>query len=106
MVPSIGTATLIGGVGSLIVVVTVPLLDKFRIGDFVGAISVHLIAQIWGPLAVVLSKSETSLITQIYGILTIRLFSFVASLLIFYVICKTIGLRSSEEDEIQGLNKV
>jgi Amt family ammonium transporter len=105
LAPSLGAATLIGGVGGLLVVFTVPLLDKFKIDDVVGAIPVHLIAGIWGTLAVVFNNSEASFATQIYGILVIGAFSFAASLLVFYIISATIGLRSSKEEEIQGLDK-
>jgi Amt family ammonium transporter len=105
LAPSLGAATLIGGVGGLLVVFTVPLLDKFKIDDVVGAIPVHLIAGIWGTLAVVFNNSEASFATQIYGVLVIGAFSFSASLLVFYIISATIGLRSSKEEEIQGLDK-
>ena len=105
LAPSLGAATLIGGVGGLLVVFTVPLLDKFKIDDVVGAIPVHLIAGIWGTLAVVFNNSEASFATQIYGILVIGAFSFAASLLVFYIISATIGLRSSKEEEVQGLDK-
>ncbi len=104
LAPTLGTATLIGAVGGLIVVFTVPLLDKFRIDDVVGAIPVHLIAGIWGTLAVVITNEDASLGIQIYGIIVVGVFSFVASLLMFYAISSTIGLRSSEEEETNGLD--
>ena len=104
LAPSLGTATLIGAIGGLIVVFSVPLLDKFKIDDVVGAIPVHLIAGIWGTLAVVLTNGDASLGIQIYGIIVIGVFSFLASLLVFYVISSTMGLRSSEEDETKGLD--
>ena len=105
LAPSLGAATLIGGVGGLLVIFTVPMLDRLKVDDVVGAIPVHLIAGIWGTLAVVFSNSEASLITQLYGILVIGVFTFTISLLVFYIISSTIGLRSSEEEEIQGLDK-
>ena len=105
LAPSLGAATLIGGVGGLLVIFTVPMLDRLKVDDVVGAIPVHLIAGIWGTLAVVFSNSEASLITQLYGILVIGVFTFTVSLLVFYIISATIGLRSSEEEEIQGLDK-
>lgn len=105
LAPSLGTATLIGAVGGLIVVFTIPLLDKFKIDDVVGAIPVHLIAGIWGTLAVVFTNTDASFVTQVYGIIVIGVFSFTASMLVFYIISKSIGLRSSKEDEIQGLDK-
>ena len=57
LAPSLGAATLIGGVGGLLVVFTVPMLDRLKVDDVVGAIPVHLIAGIWGTLAVVFSNS-------------------------------------------------
>ena len=104
LAPSLGTATLIGAIGGLIVVFAVPLLDKFKIDDVVGAIPVHLIAGIWGTLAVVITNSDASFGTQVYGIVVIGIFSFGASLLVFYAISSTLGLRSREEDEIKGLD--
>jgi len=104
LAPSLGGATIIGAVGGLIVVFTVPLLDKLKIDDVVGAIPVHLIAGIWGTLAVVFSNSDANLGIQIYGILVIGVFSFLASFLIFYIINATMGLRVTEEDEMAGLD--
>ena len=104
LAPSLGGATIIGAVGGLIVVFTVPLLDKLKIDDVVGAIPVHLIAGIWGTLAVVFSNSDANLGIQIYGILVIGVFSFLASFLIFYIINATMGLRVTGEDEMVGLD--
>ena len=104
LAPTLGTATLIGAIGGLIVVFTVPILDKFQIDDVVGAIPVHLIAGIWGTLAVVITNGDASLGTQIYGIIVIGVFSFLASLAIFYIISITVGLRCSEEEETKGLD--
>ena len=104
LAPTLGTATLIGAIGGLIVVFAVPILDKFQIDDVVGAIPVHLIAGIWGTLAVVITNGDASLGTQIYGIIVIGVFSFLASLAIFYIISITLGLRCSEEEETKGLD--
>ena len=104
LAPTLGTATLIGAIGGLIVVFAVPILDKFQIDDVVGAIPVHLIAGIWGTLAVVITNADASLGTQIYGIIVIGVFSFLASLAVFYIISATMGLRCSEEEETKGLD--
>ena len=104
LTPSLGMASLIGGIGGVIVVFTVPLLDKFKIDDVVGAIPVHLIAGIWGTIAVVLTNSDASLFTQLYGIVVIGLFTFIASAIVWYVLALTLGIRVSEEDEIAGLD--
>ena len=105
LTPSIAMASLIGGIGGIIVVVAVPLLDKLKIDDVVGAIPVHLIAGIWGTLAVTLTNPDASIGTQLYGIVIIGLFAFIASAIVWWLLAKTIGIRVSEEDEVVGLDK-
>ena len=105
LTPSLGVATLIGGVGGVIVVIAVPLLDKFKIDDVVGAIPVHLIAGIWGTLAVPLTNSDASFGTQISGIVVVGVFTFVVSWLVWTVINMVVGIRVSEEDELIGLDQ-
>ena len=104
LTPTLGMASLIGGIGGVIVVFTVPLLDKLKIDDVVGAIPVHLIAGIWGTIAVVLTNTDASLFTQLYGIVVIGLFTFIASAIVWYVLALTLGIRVSEDDEIAGLD--
>jgi len=71
LTPTLGAATLIGGVGGVIVVFAVPFLDKIKIDDVVGAIPVHLMAGIWGTLAVPLTNGDASFVTQITSILIV-----------------------------------
>ena len=104
LTPSLGMASLIGGVGGVIVVFVVPLLDKLQLDDVVGAIPVHLVAGIWGTIAVVLTNADASLSTQLYGIVVIGAFTFIVSAALWYVLAMTIGIRVSEEDEIAGLD--
>jgi len=104
LTPTLGAATLIGAVGGLIVVFSVPLLDKFKIDDVVGAIPVHLIAGIWGTLAVPVTNSDASFGTQIVSILIVGVFTFVASAVVWFIIKAVVGIRVSEEDEIAGLD--
>ena len=104
LTPSLGMASLIGGIGGVIVVFTVPLLDRLKIDDVVGAIPVHLIAGIWGTIAVVLTNADASLFTQLYGIVVIGLFTFIVSAIVWYLLALTLGIRVSEEDEIAGLD--
>jgi Amt family ammonium transporter len=104
LTPTLGVATIIGAVGGVIVVFSVPLLDKFKIDDVVGAIPVHLIAGIWGTLAVPLTNSDASFGTQIISIIIVGAFTVVASALVWAVIKATLGIRVSEEDEIAGLD--
>ena len=103
LAPSLLGSLLIGGVGGVIVVFTVPLLDKLKIDDVVGAIPVHLFAGIWGTIAVVFSGSAT-LTAQITGIVAYGVFTFVASLIVWFILKAVMGIRVSEEDEIAGLD--
>jgi Amt family ammonium transporter len=100
----LGAATLIGAVGGLIVVFAVPFLDKLKIDDVVGAIPVHLFAGIWGTIAVVLTNSDASLGVQLYSILVVGAFTFVASGVLWFIIKAISGIRVSEEAEIMGLD--
>ena len=105
LTPSLGVATLIGGVGGLIVVFAVPMLDKMKIDDVVGAIPVHLIAGIWGTLAVPLTNSDANFGTQIISIAIVGAFTFVISWVVWTVINLVLGIRVAEEEEIEGLDK-
>ena len=101
--PSPLEATLIGAVGGLIVVVSIVLLDKkFRIDDPVGAISVHGVVGIWGLLAVPLTNSDVGFGGQIAGILTIFVWVFLSSLVVWLAIRAIMGVRISPEEEIKG----
>ncbi len=102
--PSLGLAIFIGAVGGVIVVLAVPFLDKLRIDDVVGAIPVHLCTGIWGTIAVVLSNPGSSIGAQLFGIVVIAGFVIVASAVTWGVIRATIGMRVSEEEEMQGLD--
>jgi len=104
LTPSLGMATLIGGIGGVIVVFTVPFLDKLKIDDVVGAIPVHLFGGIWGTIAVVLTNPEASLGTQLYSILIVGVFVFVASGAVWLALKAVTGIRVSEEAEINGLD--
>ena len=104
LTPTLGAATLIGGVGGLIVVFAVPMLDKMKIDDVVGAIPVHLIAGIWGTLAVALTNSDASFGTQLIGIVTVGVFTFVVSWIVWTVLKMTMGIRVTEEEELAGLD--
>ena len=104
LTPGIGMATLIGAVGGVLVVFVVPLLDKLKIDDVVGAIPVHLCAGIWGTIAVVLTNPDASLGTQLYSIVVVGLFVSIVSAVVWLVIKATMGLRVTAEDEIKGLD--
>ncbi|MBM9535560.1 ammonium transporter [Desulfobulbus alkaliphilus] len=102
--PSLLLATGIGAVGGVIVVFSIVLLDKMRIDDPVGAISVHGVVGIWGLLAVLFSNDEASLVGQLAGIGAIFGFVFVASLIVWFLIKVTMGIRVDEEVEYQGMD--
>jgi len=102
--PTLGQASVIGAIGGLIVVVSVPILDRFKIDDVVGAIPVHLIAGIWGTLIVPLTKSDASFVTQLYSIVIVGLFVIITSTIIWYILRSTLGIRVDEEAEMNGLD--
>ena len=104
--PSLFGALWIGAVGGVIVVFTVPMLDKLKIDDVVGAIPVHLIAGFWGTLVVPVHTEGTSFGTQILGFFAIGAFVFVVSFVVWLVLKAVMGgLRPSEEDEVRGLDR-
>ncbi|MEZ5684688.1 MAG: ammonium transporter [Paracoccaceae bacterium] len=105
LTPGIGVATLIGGLGGVIVVFAVPFLDKIKIDDVVGAIPVHLICGIWGTLAVPLTNSDATFGGQIISIVIVGAFTFTVSLLVWLVLKVVMGIRAPQEDEMMGLDK-
>jgi len=104
LAPTLGQATVIGAVGGLLVVVSVPILDKFKIDDVVGAIPVHLIAGIWGTLIVPLTNSDASFGTQLYSIIIVGLFVVITTAIVWYVLKAIFGIRVDEEAEMNGLD--
>lgn len=104
LAPSLFGSLWIGAIGGVIVVFAVPMLDKFKIDDVVGAIPVHLLAGIWGTIAVVFYNADTSLVTQLTGIVVYGVFTFVVSLVVWFILKATLGIRVSEEAEINGLD--
>jgi Amt family ammonium transporter len=103
--PSLGQAFLIGAVGGALVVVLVPLLDKLKIDDVVGAIPAHLGAGIWGTMAVPFTNPDASFMVQAIGVISIGSFVIVASTTAWLVLKHTVGIRASEEDEMRGLDQ-
>jgi hypothetical protein len=81
----------------VIVVFTVPLLDKLKIDDVVGAIPVHLFAGIWGTLVVPLSNTDANLGTQIIGIAAYGAFTVVTTAILWFILKAVMGVRASEE---------
>lgn len=97
-------ATLVGAVGGVLVVFSIITLDKLKIDDPVGAISVHGVVGIWGLLAVTLSNEESSLLSQLTGIGVIFAWVFGAAFVTWLIIKAVMGLRVSEEEEYNGVD--
>ena len=97
-------ATLIGAAGGILVVFSIITMDKLKIDDPVGAISVHGVVGIWGLMAVPIYNADASLGTQAIGMLVIFGWSFVASLITWGVIKVIMGIRVSEEEEYEGVD--
>ncbi|MEQ9286331.1 MAG: ammonium transporter [Cyclobacteriaceae bacterium] len=105
-VVSINEALLIGAVAGILVVISAVTLDKFKLDDVVGAVSVHLTCGIWGTLAVGLfsSNADHTFMTQLIGVLSYGAVAFPIAFLLFFVLKKTIGVRVSELHEAEGLD--
>jgi len=104
LTPTPGLASLVGAIGSLLVVFSITMLDKLKIDDPVGAISVRGVVGIWGLLAVTLSNSDATLTAQLIGIGTIFAWVFGASLLVWGALKMSMGIRVSEEEEYDGMD--
>jgi Amt family ammonium transporter len=102
--PSALVATLIGAVGGIIVVFSIVTLDKLKIDDPVGAISVHGVVGLWGLLAVPLTNEGASFVGQIVGALTIFIWVFGASFVVWFILKQIMGIRVSEEEEYEGVD--
>ncbi|MGI9219976.1 MAG: ammonium transporter [Woeseiaceae bacterium] len=98
------TATLIGAAGGLLVVGSIVALDKFKIDDPVGAISVHGTVGIWGVLAVLISNGDATFTGQIVGIISIFAWAFFASLVVWLILKAVMGIRVSEQEEYEGVD--
>ncbi|MEZ5999860.1 ammonium transporter [Hyphomonas sp.] len=113
LAPSMGASVLIGGVGGVLAVLTVPVLDKFKIDDVVGAIPVHLVCGIWGTIIVAASygnnimpneAGDPSYVGQLVGVVLTGVFVSIASLIVWMALKVTIGVRASEEEEMAGMD--
>ena len=96
---------LIGAIGGTLVVFAVPIFDKLRLDDPVGALSVHLVNGIWGTLAVGIF-TDKSLLLQIKGIVVVGIFVFVTAFVTIYVINRLIQLRADDEEQLEGLDAI
>ncbi|MEN7537523.1 ammonium transporter [Aurantiacibacter flavus] len=103
LAPTVGQSIVIGGIGGILPVVVVPLLDKLKIDDVVGAIPVHLCAGIFGTL-VVAWAGDATFVGQLVGVLLTMVWVSVASGILWFILKATVGLRPSEEVELAGLD--
>jgi Amt family ammonium transporter len=101
-------ALAVGFIGGLLVVLAIPLFDKVRIDDPVGALSVHLVNGIWGTLAVGIFASDVAknitFMNQLKGVVEIAIFVFTVSFVIIYLINKVFPFRATDEEQQQGLD--
>ena len=105
LTPSPVAAMLIGAVGSVIMYFGTKMLEGFGLDDVVGAIPVHMFAGIYGTLVVPFTNGDTSFGTQFVGTISVVLFSFVLSYVVFVAMKATIGLRISKAAEKLGTDK-
>lgn len=104
LTPAPGVATLIGAAGGVLVVFSIVFMDKIKIDDPVGAISVHGVVGMWGLLAVPLTNSDATFGAQIMGLATIFLWVFITSFIVWFILKMVVGIRVSEEEEYEGVD--
>ena len=104
LTPSPIVATLIGAAGGVLVVLSIVTLDKLRIDDPVGAISVHGTAGIWGVLAVPITNDGASVAAQLLGLVSIFAWVFLTSFIVWFILKKTVGIRVDEQQEYEGVD--
>jgi Amt family ammonium transporter len=102
--PSALQATLFGAIGGVLVVFSIIGLDKLKIDDPVGAISVHGVVGLLGLLLVPITNEESKLGGQLLGAATIFVWVFVTSFIVWYVIKLVMGVRVSEDEEVEGVD--
>ena len=102
--PSALAATLIGAAGGVLVVFSIITLDKLRIDDPVGAISVHGVVGMWGLMAVPLTNDGTTFFGQFVGLITIGAWVFATSMVVWLAIKLVMGIRVSAEEEYEGVD--
>ena len=102
LAPSPFAAILIGAIGGLIVVFGTKLLFNFKLDDVVGAIPAHLFAGIWGTLAVPLTNTDATFSAQLIGVLSVNIFVFAVSYIVWSIMKSLFGIRLSKEAETKG----
>lgn len=97
-------STIVGAIGGVLVVFAILGLDKLKIDDPVGAISVHGVVGMWGLLAVAWTNPDATFKAQLIGLVTIFLWVFITSLIVWFVIKMVMGIRVTEEEEYEGVD--
>jgi Amt family ammonium transporter len=97
-------STAIGAVGGVLVVFSILFMDKLKIDDPVGAISVHGVVGMWGLIAVAITNPDATMKAQLIGLVTIFAWTFVASFITWLVIKMVMGIRVSAEEEFEGVD--
>ncbi len=102
----IHTPMLIGAVGGALVVLFVPIFDRLKMDDPVGALSVHLVNGIWGTLAVGIFASDASILVQLKGIIIVGVIVFPISWITIYAINKIFTLRAEDDEQLEGIDAI
>ena len=105
LAPTAYSSMLVGGVGGVIAVFGTQFIESLKIDDVVGALPVHLIAGIWGTIAVAITNTDTSFVTQAIGAFSVAIFVFIVSSVVWLLLKMTIGVRPSPEDELLGSDR-
>jgi Amt family ammonium transporter len=105
LAPTAYSSMLVGGVGGVIAVFGTQFIESLKIDDVVGALPVHLIAGIWGTIAVAITNTDTSFVTQAIGAFSVVIFVFIVSSVVWFLLKMTIGVRPSPEDELLGSDR-
>ena len=98
------TPILIGAIGGCLVVFAVPLFDKLKLDDPVGALSVHLVNGVWGTLAVGIFVDDISILAQLKGIVVVGVFAFVSSFIVLFIVNKIVAFRADDDVQLEGLD--
>lgn len=102
--PSPVAAVIVGGIAGILVVFSILAFDKMKIDDPVGALSVHGVCGIFGLMVVPFSNTDASFGTQLFGAVAIFAWVFIASLVVWGIIKATMGIRVTEEEELDGMD--
>ena len=98
------TPILIGLIAGALVVFAVPLFDKLKLDDPVGALSVHLVNGIWGTLAVGIFASDVSFMAQLKGVVVVAVFAFTSSFVVLFIINKIVKFRAEDDAQVEGMD--